>query len=1181
MSESAQMHDTPTGVHERGQIEAASGIVQESGKPRAEEKTRDPKLGRPRRIGLRLARQALAAVFALIVLVVICMAGLAWRLAQGPLSLNAFAPKITEALQHRLAEGFVVSLVGAAIERRGAGPTLIVRGLSIKDASGREIISAPKAEVDFDPFRVLRQDVGLRRLALIEPQFKVSISRQGEISLVTAFSPPRSDGPPTPAPAPDPVPADAAGGLPPDHVRHGLVATYDDLFGPRGPFKVVNFVGIEDGRLVVDDERSDSQLVFSNLRASFARGERERVHLAMKGPSGDWSLDAEIERNGANEHRLIVEPKDAPAGDVLLPLVPRALALAPDMPVSGHIEIDIGGDGRVRSAEGSMTAGAAAWKQPGGLTSPLLVTDEISAAFSYDGSTHVVEINKFSVLAGETNIALKGRIVPAANGDFSFDFSGGDSAIAGAGPGDRPILLERIHAIGSLSPRDAMISVTPVELSGKDVTIAMNATYRRGRSGGMTVGIQSGRMPARALLALWPPMFVKSVRNYLVDRLDRGIIEHFSLTSILDDASIADVLADRPVPDESMKMSVDVSEMTLRFSDELPPLTSMVMHVDGTGRTSNIAVSSANIDLGDGHAFALSEGHFAVADTTKKPPVAQISFRAQGGADAFIAAMQRDMPRDQGQPVSPESVSGLGDARIQFTLALRDGVKAKDVPLSIQGSFAKLTAQNIGAGQRLENAQLTFGVLPGGVLTGKGDGRFAGAPAAIELRKDVGELTPQIRLAVTLDDAARAKLGLHAGKAITGPMPVKISPAAEAVGQAQAFDIEADLTRTAIDGIIPGWTKPAGRPAKLTFKLTPGDEQTRFSKINLLAAPVVVAGEAVTGKDGALISAKFDSFKVSPGDDLRVDVTRDGNVFKTAVRGNAIDLRPFVKSFIAGSQTDTQDADLDLKSANAIGFGDERGSSLDLHLSRRGQALTDFRFDGRIGRADVSAALSHEGRPLVTVETRDAGAFLRFIDLYRHMTAGEMVLRLTPSTGSQAGAISIRNFSLRNEEALGRIFAAAPPPHTANDSGGYVAPLDPGEVQFSRMQASFVRNAGRLDIREALIVGNQAGITVSGLLDFAKNSQSLSGTFVPAYGLNNVFSKVPFFGPLLGGGSNEGLLGVNFRVVGSLSQPEISVNPLSAMAPGILRKLFDIGGPGERDDEPNKQRALERNGTGR
>jgi hypothetical protein len=723
-----------------------------------------------------------------------------------------------------------------------------------------------------------------------------------------------------------------------------------------------------------------------------------------------------------------------------------------------------------------------------------------------------------------------------------------------------------------LSPRDATIAVAPIELSGKDVSIAMNATYRPGRSGGLTVAIQSGRMPGRALLALWPNLFVKDVRKYLVERFERGVVDHFSLTNTFNDETLADALAAKPVPDNAVRMSADLSETSIRFSDELPPLTSIVMHVEGTGRTSSISVSSANIDLGDGHAFSLSEGRFAVADMTKKPPVAQVSFRAQGGADAFIAAMQRDAPRGSAQPISPDSVSGLGDARIQFSFAMRDGIKAKDVPLTIQGAFNKLTAQNLGVGQKLEGAQVSFSVS-GGTLTGKGEGRFAGVPATIEFRKEPQDLAPQLRLSLTLDDAARGKLGLHAGKAITGPMPVKIAVANEAAGQTPAFDVEADLTRNSIDGFIPGWTKPAGRPGKLSFRMTPGDDQTRFSRIILAAPPVAVTGEAATAKDGTLVSAKFDSFKISQGDDLHVEVTRgEGSVFKTSVKGAAIDLRPYVKSFLSGTQTDTQDADLELKAASAIGFGDEKGSALELRMSRRGQGLSEFRFAGRVGRSEVSAVLSREGRPLITIETADAGAFLRFVDLYSHMNSGIMVLRVTPSVGSQAGAVAIRDFSLRNEEALGRIFAAAPPPRSGSDGGAvYAGPLDAQDVQFNKMQASFVRNAGRLDIREALVVGNQAGITVTGLLDFGRNSQSLNGTFVPIYGLNNAFTKVPFFGPLLGGGSNEGLLGVNFHVSGSLAQPEITVNPLSVMTPGFLRKLFDIGGQGSHDYESNAQ----------
>ncbi len=60
---------------------------------------------------------------------------------------------------------------------------------------------------------------------------------------------------------------------------------------------------------------------------------------------------------------------------------------------------------------------------------------------------------------------------------------------------------------------------------------------------------------------------------------------------------------------------------------------------------------------------------------------------------------------------------------------------------------------------------------------------------------------------------------------------------------------------------------------------------------------------------------------------------------------------------------------------------------------------------------------------------------------------------------------------------------------------------------------------------------------------------------------------MPLFGPILGGGKNEGLFAVNFRDLGAASQPTLTVNPLSAVAPGFLRKLFGAGS-GEHATRP-------------
>jgi hypothetical protein len=60
------------------------------------------------------------------------------------------------------------------------------------------------------------------------------------------------------------------------------------------------------------------------------------------------------------------------------------------------------------------------------------------------------------------------------------------------------------------------------------------------------------------------------------------------------------------------------------------------------------------------------------------------------------------------------------------------------------------------------------------------------------------------------------------------------------------------------------------------------------------------------------------------------------------------------------------------------------------------------------------------------------------------------------------------------------------------------------------------------------------------------------------YGLNNMFGQIPLFGLFLGGGSNEGLFGVTYEVVGTPDKPTLRVNPISAIFPGVTRKVWDF-----------------------
>ena len=181
-------------------------------------------------------------------------------------------------------------------------------------------------------------------------------------------------------------------------------------------------------------------------------------------------------------------------------------------------------------------------------------------------------------------------------------------------------------------------------------------------------------------------------------------------------------------------------------------------------------------------------------------------------------------------------------------------------------------------------------------------------------------------------------------------------------------------------------------------------------------------------------------------------------------------------------------------------------------------------------------------------ETNDAGALFRFTDMYQRMVGGKMWIGMDPPNqdgSTQEGVINVSAFSIRGDSTLERVVSNAPNAQNNN-------------IDFSQARADFTRAPGRMTVRDGVLRGPMLGATVEGNIDYARDQVAMRGTLVPLYGLNNMFGQIPIVGLFLGGGSNEGLIGVTYEVVGSPGQPVLRVNPISAMAPGVLRKIFEF-----------------------
>jgi hypothetical protein len=303
---------------------------------------------------------------------------------------------------------------------------------------------------------------------------------------------------------------------------------------------------------------------------------------------------------------------------------------------------------------------------------------------------------------------------------------------------------------------------------------------------------------------------------------------------------------------------------------------------------------------------------------------------------------------------------------------------------------------------------------------------------------------------------------------------------------------------------------------------------------------------------GAIESATITQARIAAGDDFKVDVVNSESSLKVSARGASLDARAFVKSILEGGssgQSATKDFDLDARIASVTGSNKQAITNMELTASRRGGETRLGNLRGRIGGGAVAATGSGgETR----ISTTDAGALLRFANLYSHLEGGDLNLLLRSRGEVSAGEATLTDFVLRDEPAFRQLVSAAPP---RTSEGGAVT-VDAARVRFEKMTASFERTPGKLTILDGVIYNPSIGLTTQGGIDFEHNQIDVSGSFVPAYTVNTMLTKIPLVGLLLSGGENGGVFGINYRVHGSMSDPTVSVNPLSAIAPGIFHRIL-------------------------
>ena len=98
-----------------------------------------------------------------------------------------------------------------------------------------------------------------------------------------------------------------------------------------------------------------------------------------------------------------------------------------------------------------------------------------------------------------------------------------------------------------------------------------------------------------------------------------------------------------------------------------------------------------------------------------------------------------------------------------------------------------------------------------------------------------------------LDENARSNFGLDSSNSIAGSIPIRLTGrVATGADRDGHFAIEADLTPAQIDGFLPGWVKPPGKPARATFTLTTKPQSIHIDDLSDRGRPAAASRASST-----------------------------------------------------------------------------------------------------------------------------------------------------------------------------------------------------------------------------------------------------------------------------------------------------------------------------------------------
>jgi hypothetical protein len=1034
------------------------------------------------------------------------VAALAWRLSQGPVDLDWFTSRL-EAAANESGGPTRLAIGSAALAwegfNKGVDRPLELRltDITMTDEAGVRRINIPRAEVSLSLYELLFGRVVPRAVTLDAPQLTLIRASDGALSLDFGNSSDTTD---------DAEAAPAGQAAPVTELLAELARPpgSDRARSPNALLGQLRLVSIKDARLALVDRRLGVTWRAPHAEIDLARRPEGGVRgtadlsLVLGEQQARLTISATLAA-GASETQLRVR---------LSPVTPSVIAraapsLAPlaalDAPLGGEASLDLDAGLGLRDARVSLHAG--------------------------------------------------GGQVRIGNGDVPFL----DATLVAAGTPD----LLTIEALQVRLPGHAGGPPTLLETHG--------TLQRRPDRISADVSADLNQVSFADLARFWPEGIGGNARTWLVENIPLGTARngHVDLGLVASpDLSTTELTrASGTLDGEGLQVNwlrpvppIDNGQAQLRIVD---PDTLEITVTGGRQRLRNQRDDSPA-------GLQIRSGKVRITGIVQPRQTGVIDADIAGPLSDVVALLRE--PRLgllSRHPVELKNPAGQTTVKLGLTVPLDHDVQMDDIPLRVQAHLDGVHLGEVVAGRDLDQGVFDLSANNDGMKV-SGRAVLASVAAKLDVSMDfrsgpASQVVQSITVSGQPDAQQLAALGLDATSVLNGAAAVQAVLSERRSGQGDVA-VTADLAGAELVVAALEWRKPRAAPAKASARvLLDHDRLTGIDAVQLDGDGLALRGQ---GQFNAGRLSAFQLDRVMLGRTVAQGMLGfpAAGPITVNLRGTTLDLAPRLGRHAAPRPAGTRPEPapgppwtLDARFDRVLMAQGGTASDVAVHVENDGRVVQQLRIDGHTGQRSpfrVQIAPDRAGRR-VTGSADDAGELLRDLDYVRSIQGGRLSVQAQYDDAQPgrplSGSADIESFRVSNAPALARLLQAM-------TLYGLVETMRGPGLGFTRLVAPFRLTDDALELTDARAFSPSLGLTAKGRLDLDAQRVDMQGTIVPAYFFNSLLGKIPLVGKLFSPERGGGVFAASYTVRGRLEDPEVSVNPLAALTPGMLRGLFGL-----------------------